>query len=106
MHKYERDSAAAGKSSFAYAWVLDENPEERARGVTMDVGVNYFETDCVRFTLLDAPGRRDFIPRMINGATQADCGTCCHNLHVTVNFILNVLMFRRSVGGQHNGRRI
>ena len=28
-----------GKSSFKWAWVLDENEEERARGVTMDVGV-------------------------------------------------------------------
>ena len=29
----------AGKASFAYAWVLDAHAEERARGVTIDVGV-------------------------------------------------------------------
>jgi elongation factor 1 alpha-like protein len=40
MHKFEREAAAAGKASFAYAGVLDEHAEERARGVTIDVGVS------------------------------------------------------------------
>ena len=34
-HKNERDAKAAGKASFAWAWALDERPEERARGVTV-----------------------------------------------------------------------
>ena len=38
MHKYETESRKVGKSSFAYAWVLDETNEERERGITMDVG--------------------------------------------------------------------
>ena len=29
MHKYEQESKKVGKSSFAYAWVLDETEEER-----------------------------------------------------------------------------
>jgi translation elongation factor EF-1alpha len=33
----QRDAAAAGKASFAWAWMLDERQEERARGVTVDV---------------------------------------------------------------------
>ena len=60
IQKYEREAKEKNRESWYLAYVMDTNEEERAKGKTVEVGRAHFETAKKRYTLLDAPGHKNY----------------------------------------------
>ena len=65
-------SLAGGKAEFMAYDQIDNAPEERARGITINTRHVEYETENRHYAHVDCPGHADYVKNMITGAAQMD----------------------------------
>ena len=72
--KYESIKAMCERRGvpFEWAFLMDALQAERDQGITIDTSQIWFKTDYRDYTIIDAPGHKEFLKNMITGAAQSD----------------------------------
>ncbi len=66
--------ARKGYADFTPFDMIDKAPEERERGITINIAHVEYQTDNRHYAHIDCPGHADYIKNMITGAAQMDGG--------------------------------
>jgi len=72
LRQVEEELKKSGKKVFEFAFLLDSLEEERIGGLTIDIMQTPFKTKKHLYTIIDCPGHKEFIKKMLTGASQAD----------------------------------
>ena len=72
IQQFKEDAKKYGRDSWWLAYIMDNSEEEKQKGKTVDIGRTVFDTAHKSFTIIDAPGHKNYVPNMIQGVAQAD----------------------------------
>ena len=72
LQEIRTELEGTSKQEFKFAFLLDSLEEERKGGLTIDIMQTPFKSKKFFYTIIDCPGHKEFIKKMLTGASQAD----------------------------------